>query len=161
MAGDELDDHAGRASVRLVYGHDAQVAEWVAGHIPDVGQDGFSGPVAAIGVGTDHLIAGMVYHDWQRKFGTIQLSMAAASPMWARREIIHGLLAYPFDQLGCFKVWTATAIDNEKALKVNTHVGFKREAILAHQFGHKRHAVIMRLLRPDYARLYGDAHGQV
>lgn len=144
----------------LIYGHDAAVAQWVAQHIPDVLDDGFSGPVAAIGIATDHLIGGMVYHDYQPKFGTIQLSMAATSPIWARWPIIHALLSYPFDQLGCFKVWTATAADNEKALKVNTHVGFTREAILAHQLGHKRHAVIMRMLRPDYLRKYGDAHGQ-
>jgi len=145
----------------LIFGHSEQVAAWVAEHIPDVGQDGFSSPVTAIGVATDHLIAGMVYHDYQPKFGTMQLSMAATSPMWARREIIHALLSYPFDQLGCQKIWTATALENVKALKVNEHVGFKREAILAHQFGRKRHAVIMRLLRPDYLRLYGELHGQV
>lgn len=147
--------------MRLLFGHSEQVAAWVADHIPDVGQDGFSSPVAAIGVATDHLVAGVCYHDFQPKFGTIQLSMAATSPIWARGPIIHALLAYPFDQLGCFKLWTATALENVKALKVNEHVGFKREAILAHQFGHKRHAVIMRLLRPDYVRMFGEFNGQV
>jgi RimJ/RimL family protein N-acetyltransferase len=161
MACDQLDDYAGRASVNLIYGHSEQVAAWVAEHIPDVGAEGFSSPVAAIGVATDHLVAGVCYHDYQPKFGTIQLSMAAISPIWARRPIIHALLAYPFEQLQCFKVWTATALDNVKAIKVNEHVGFKREAILAHQFGQNRHAVIMRLLRPDYLRLYGELNGQV
>ena len=55
---------------------------------------------------------------------------------------------------------TATPADNTKALKVNAHIGFKQEAILAHQFGKKRHAVIMRLLQPDYNRLFGEDHGQ-
>lgn len=142
--------------MRLVFGADAEVARWVADHIPDV--DDF-GPCTAIGVATDRLIAGTVFHDYQPKFGTIQLSMAATSPIWARREIIAGLLSYPFEQLGCFKVSTITAHDNNRALKVNEHVGFKREAILAHQFGKKRHAVVMRLLRPDYLRLYGGSHG--
>ena len=98
----------------------------------------------------------MVYHDYQPDFGTIQASMAAATPMWARREIVAGLLGYPFLQLGCFKVWTATPIDNDAALKINRHVGFRQEAVLAHQFGRKRHAVIMRLTQPDFRRIYGD-----
>ena len=80
--------------------------------------------------------------------------------MWARRSIIFGLLAYPFHQLNCFKVWTATAFDNEKALKVNRHVGFTQEAVLAHQFGFKRHAVMMRMLKPDFIKNYGAEHGQ-
>ena len=142
--------------MNLVFGADQQVARWVADHIPDV--DDF-GPCSAIGIETDRLIAGMVYHDYQPRFGTVQISMAATTPIWARRDIITALLSYPFDQLDCFKVWTTTALDNERALKVNEHVGFKREAVLAHQFGHKRHAVIMRMLKPDYLKRYGDSDG--
>ena len=160
MACDQLAVCPRRSSVKLIYGHDAETAKWVGMRIPHVGERGFDGPAAAIGVGSTSLIAGCVYHDDQGQFGTIQLSMAAISPMWARRHIIHGLLSYPFDQLGCFKVWTATAFDNEKALKVNRHVGFTQEAVLAHQFGYKRHAVIMRMLKPDFIKKYGGPHGQ-
>lgn len=139
----------------LAFGFDTEVAQWVASRIPHVGGKGF-GPCAAIGVlSKDKLIAGMVYHDYQPDFETIQLSMAADSPMWARREICRGLLAYPFHQLGCFKVWTATPLDNEAALKVNIHCGFKREAVLGHHFGRKRHAVICRLLLPEFNKIYG------
>lgn len=146
----------------LLTGFDDDVARWVAERIPHVGEAGFHGPSAGIGVvgrGGD-LIAGIVYHDYQPAFGTIQLSMAADSPMWARRENIAGLLRYPFEQLGVFKVWTATPIDNEAALRVNLHIGFIKEATLAHQFGRKRHGVICRMLMPDYRRIYGGQHGQ-
>jgi RimJ/RimL family protein N-acetyltransferase len=85
--------------------------------------------------------------------------MAAVSPMWARKEIIAELLRYPFEQLGVYKVFTAIPADNAMAIKVNNHVGLRREAVLAHHFGKKRHAVIMRMLRPDYDRLYGDRNG--
>jgi len=137
----------------LLFGHDADVSTWVADHIPHVTE---FGPCAAIGiVSRETLIAGVVYHDFQPAFRTIQLSMAAVSPMWARRENIAGLLHYPFRQLGAFKVWTMTPFDNQPALKVNLHIGFKREAILAHQFGPKRHGIVCRMLEPDYERLYG------
>lgn len=141
--------------MNLVYRLDEFIAGWVAERIPHVGADGF-GPCSAIGVAKgEQIIAGMVYHDYQPAFGTIQLSMAAESPIWARREVIAGLLAYPFVQLGCFKVWTLTPIENERAIKVNIHCGFTKEATLAHQFGRKRHGVVCRLLQPDFQKRYG------
>ena len=142
--------------MRLLYGVDGEIAEWVALSIPHVGEDGF-GPCSAIGIATnDKLVGGMVYHDYQPKCGTIQLSMAAIHPCWARPHIIKGLLEYPFEGLGVFKVWTATPLDGERAIQTNRRVGFTREATLAHHFGHKRHAVIMRMLKPDFYRRYGN-----
>lgn len=136
----------------LVYGQDEYVSEWVAARIPHVEE--FSLCVAIGVVIGDELIAGVVFNNYQKKFGVIELSMAAISPRWAKRETIAELLRYPFEQLGCYKVYTATPADNEKALKVNAHIGFKREAILASHYGKNRHAVIMRMLRPDYDRLF-------
>ena len=139
----------------LLYGRDAEVAAWVSEKIPHMFGGDF-GPCSAIGITSqDRLIAGVVFHEYQPEYGTIQMSLAAISPMWARRKTIGDFLAYPFYQLGVYKVWTATPRDNEPALKVNEHAGFKREAVLAHHFGRKRHAVICRLLRPDYQRIYG------
>jgi RimJ/RimL family protein N-acetyltransferase len=139
----------------LIYGQDEFITKWVINQIPHV--ENF-GPCITIGIGSKNrnkLLAGLVYHDYQKNNGTIQLSMASISPMWARREHIAEMLRYPFEQLGIYKVFTTTPEDNVSALKVNAHIGFKREAILAHQFGKKRHAVIMRMLRPDYDRLFG------
>lgn len=139
----------------LLFDRDAEIAAWVAERIPHVGSRGF-GPCTAIGVVSgDQLIAGVVYHEYQPDFETIELSMAAENPMWARKMTICGLLAHPFIQLGVYKVWTATPIDNKAALRVNEHIGFKREGVLAHHFGRKRHAVICRMLQPDYRRIYG------
>ncbi len=138
----------------LVFGEDEFISKWVSDLIPHA--DDF-GPCVTIGVTNDkeELIAGIVYNSYQPKYGTIELSMAAVSPMWAKKEIIAELLRYPFEQLGCYKVYTVTPAENEKALKVNAHIGFKREAILASHFGKNRHAVIMRMLLPDYLRLFG------
>lgn len=141
----------------LIFGHDAEIAGWVADKIPHV-RGGSFGPCAAIGVASEgKLLAGIVYHDYLPDFGTVQLSMAAVSPMWARRSTIGALLHYPFRQLKVFKVWTATPHHNDAALKVNWHIGFKREAVLAHHFGRRKHGVICRLLKPDYERLYEAA----
>ena len=136
----------------LIYDQSEYVAAWVADQIPHA--DDFE-PCYAIGVVVgESLVAGVVFNNYQPKYGTIELSMAAVSPRWAKRETIKELLEYPFSHLGCYKVYTVTPIDNEKALKVNAHIGFKKEAVLASHFGEKRHAVIMRMLLPDYDRLF-------
>jgi RimJ/RimL family protein N-acetyltransferase len=138
----------------LVFETGREIRDWVIERIPESGPGCFADD-SAIGVMSgDRMIAGVVYHDYKPQFGTIELSMAADSPMWASHDIIAGLLHFPFRQLKVFKVFTVTPADNVAALRVNEHIGFKREAILAHQFGRKRHAVIMRMLEPDYARIY-------
>lgn len=139
---------------RLIFGCDAEIAQWVSEHIPQIRGREF-GPCSAIGIaGNGKLLAGVVYHEYKPAFKTIQISMASVSPMWARRENIYALLHYPFRQLNVFKVWTGTPHDNLRAIRANEHIGFKREAVLAHQFGPKRHAVVMRMLQPDFTRLY-------
>jgi hypothetical protein len=141
----------------LVCGHDAEIAEWVAQRVPWVGDAGFDSCTAIGVVSGTGLIAGVVYHDHQQDHGTIQLSMAATSPMWARKENLRGLLSYPFRQLGVFKAWIATPHTHSHGIKTFEHIGFKREAILAHQFGRKQHAWVGRMLQPDFTRLYEDA----
>tara|TARA_R100001377_G_C3191509_1_gene110813 strand:- start:1191 stop:1631 length:441 start_codon:yes stop_codon:yes gene_type:complete len=145
----------------LMYGHDERIAEWVSNHIPHV----YEGFEKYIGIGyivKEKIVAGFIFNDYHAHFGTIQLSMAATSPVWAKKNTIKEILRYPFEQLKCYKIFTTTPADNIKALKVNEHIGFKQEAILAHQFGKKRHAVVMRMLLPDYNKfLKENCDGQI
>jgi hypothetical protein len=145
-----------RPEPTLLTGYDNDVAGWVASRIPHVGAAGF-GPCRGIAViGADgRALAGVVYHEYNEDAGTVQLSMAAESPMWATRNTIRALLSVPFEQFKVFKVWTATPHTNERALKVNEHIGFKREATLGHHYGKGTHAIICRMLSPDYARRFG------
>lgn len=138
--------------IRFDIDNSAAVADWVGSRIPHVST---FGPCTGIAVlNEDRILAGVVYHDYQPDFGTVQLSMAADNPRWAKKEIIAGLLQYPFEQLGCYKVWTATPVENTMALRVNEHIGFLREAVLNSMFGKGRHGVLMRLLKPKYEQLY-------
>lgn len=146
-----------RVQPSLLYGHTAEVAAWVAERIPHMNGRAF-GPCEAIGVGnaqTGKIYAGVVFHEYQPDYENIQLSMAADSPLWATRETIKALLAYPFRRLNVYMVWTCTPVGNERALKVNEHIGFKRKPIVPHVYGPKKHAVICQMLAPDYARVYG------
>ncbi len=62
--------------MQLIYGHDAAVAEWVAGQIPHM-RDAPE-MCAAIGVtdGVD-LLAGVVFHEYRPAYRIIEISMAA------------------------------------------------------------------------------------
>ena len=145
----------------LLFGHDAAVSAWVAGRIPHLHDDDF-GPGAAIGVMSgERLIAGVVFNFWQERFQTMQMSMAAVSPMWARPETIRALFRYPFVQVQVHKLWTITPVEYEKALKSLRHAGFKREALLSHHFGKGKHAYLSRMLRGEWWAKYGrQDHGR-
>jgi len=146
-----------RAEPRLLFGYDADVAKWVAARIPHM-HGGDFGPCVAIGVGSAErgtLYAGIVYHADQPDYGHIQLSMAADSPLWATPNTIRALLHYPFVQRGYWMTYTVTPLENERALKVNEHIGFKRKPIVPHAYGKKKHAQICQMTADDYGRKYG------
>lgn len=141
--------------MRLLFGHDAVVSTWVARHIPHMAGD--FGPSSAIGVVDEsgNPMAGIVFHDYQPNYGTIQLSAAAESPRWATRNVISAILGYPFRQLMVHKVWTATQHKNDRAIRFNKGIGFTQEATLKDHFGRGDHAIICRMLKKDFERRYG------
>jgi len=137
----------------------AEVARWVAERIPAMnGNEKPFGHCSAIGVldRDGNPAAGVIYHDYVPEYDTMGLSMAASSARWATKGIVLALLHYPFRQVQprpIYRLWTLTAESNERALRFNKGVGFVREATLAHHFGKRKHAVICRMLRPDYETL--------
>jgi RimJ/RimL family protein N-acetyltransferase len=136
---------------RLIFGRDEAVAAWVARQIPHVGAPGF-GACRAIAVASgDRPLAGVVFHDYQPQARCVQISVAAISPLWAQPDTIRGLLSVPFEQYGCYKIWTAIPADNERALRFNRGIGMKSEGTLRHQFGPRRHAVIFGMIEPEWA----------
>lgn len=155
MVSDSRHIPVGRGFVmELLIGYSKQISEWVKSKISTVYD---FGPCEAIGViQKDKIIAGVVYHEYRPTCQSIQISMAAVSPMWARKTIIAQLLKYPFEQIGVYRVYTATPISNTMALKVNEHIGFVREAVCNSMYGMGRHGVLMRFLKPDYNKLYRE-----
>lgn len=134
---------------------DPRVPDWVAAHIPDFGPASNFGPCIGLGVGMGGvLIAGVVYSDFQPCYRSVQLSMAATSPAWARRTTIRALLNYPFKQLGVGRVTTLTRASNERAIRLNVGLGFAREGIIREGYGNDD-MVVMGLLRKDAAKWIG------
>lgn len=141
--------------MRLVFHQDKAVAEWVRRRIPYIEPGAFGNSFIAIGVADgDKPVAGVVYHSFFPKYGTMQVSIAADTARWAQRGIIRALLHIAFEQNGITKLWSVMASSNDRAIKFNKGIGFRQEAILSHHFG-KDHAVVTRMFRKDYDRLYG------
>lgn len=149
--------------VPLIHGPDYtdRLAAWAAARIPQMAGAGF-GPCWAVGVVRRGVVAAVcVYHDWSPQHGTVQMSIASDTPRWASRQVLAALLGVPF--LGkldptapaCRKVLAVCASDNQHACRFVVRAGFRQEAVLAHQFGHKQHAVVHRMFARDYARRYG------
>lgn len=138
--------------MKLVTDTDGSIAEWVASRIEQI--ETYK-PCVAIGVvDGDRLLAACLYNLWSEKYRTMQISIAADSPRWAKRWTIRGLLAYPFEGAGVRKLWACIASGNDRSLKLATGVGFKPEGTLARHFG-DQHAVMLRMFDSDFRRLYG------
>lgn len=138
--------------MRLHFGDNEQVAAWVAAHIPQMaGSPGF-GPGVAIGVvgSGGEPIGGVVFHNWQPTYRTIDLSGAAISPRWLTRRIVHEILAYPFEQLDCLRVSAITTKRNHAARNTLVKLGFVREGAHRLGFGPYGDAISYGLLQRDW-----------
>lgn len=140
--------------MKLVLGQDAAVAAWVARKL-GFDDPEFFGPCSAILVSDDqhNALAGVVFSGYRDIYKSIEISCAADSPRWATRGVIHALLRYPFDQLGCERVQVTIPLRNERARRFCKGIGFTQEGIMRRGFG-RDHAVVMSMLRHEYARLF-------
>lgn len=56
---------------------------------------------------------------------SIHTHTAGFAPGWATRDFLWVLFDYPFNQLGCRKVFGQVPETNERALEINLKLGFK------------------------------------
>lgn len=116
----------------LLYGHDRELSLW-AGH-----RLGLNGPVrgvdpTAIGVARQgKIVAVALYSNFQPP--TIEVTFVTSTPRWASREMIKGILAYPFLQLKCKRVTAVTEECNGPARAFLERLGFRQEGVHPHAF---------------------------
>lgn len=141
--------------MRLVFGYDQAVADWVQMQTPHVAARGF-GACTAIGVAHDEvLLGGVVYHDFQPDHRSIQMSAASIDTRWligptgARKSVLQGLFAYPFVQLGCERVGMIVPKKNKRARAFCEGFGFKREGVARRGF-YPDDAILYGLLRSEW-----------
>ena len=131
-----------------IYGHDGIIAEFVASLIPHC-RRGFGPNAKAIGVidAEGHLIAGLVYHNWDPDAGIIELSGAALpGKYWLTRRTLLRMYQYPFYQCGCQMVVQRTPADDVRLLGILAAYGFAF-IDMPRLFGHERDGVICYLTR--------------
>ncbi len=133
--------------MKLIFGQDAAIAEWVARRIPHMSVDG---KFTAIGVADGAKpVAGILYNAHDTTFDTLMISAAADTPRWAQRGVLLAIFHYPFEQLNVRKLWAVIASSNKPSIRLTTGLGFRQEAILSRHFG-KDHAVVLRMFCGDY-----------
>lgn len=83
-------------------------------------------PYTTLGViDGDDLIAVVVFHNFSRRFGRIELTTASTTPRWLARRVLREMFAYPFDQLGCQVVALRVSERNTNMLRIAGRFGFK------------------------------------
>ena len=77
----------------------------------------------------EELIAVMVYHNYDRKSGVIEISGAASNKEWLKRHVLREMFSVPFDNMGCQMVVMRVS-PNDKALgRMLTAYGFSSYVI--------------------------------
>ena len=106
----------------VLFGLDDTVAEFVQNILRT---DLHLGPYTALGViRDDELVGGVLYHDYYRDVGNIQMTVASTTPRWLSREVIQICMNYPFTELGCRRVTSLVREDNPHAQRFNERLGF-------------------------------------
>lgn len=85
------------------------------------------GAILAVADGTD-LVGAVLFHNYDPRHGTIEISAASDSKRWLTRPILREMFGFPFGQLGCQAV--IARMDADRPLvRIFTAYGFKKYEI--------------------------------
>lgn len=116
----------------------ADLVAWAAERIPELHGMGFPDATTAIGVADDagRVLGVVCFHSYEPWNRTIEVSAVSEDARWMlARQAWAMMFDYAFLGCGVDKIWSRTPARNERALRFLKAVGFKREAVLPHQFG--------------------------
>lgn len=71
----------------------------------------------------------------------------AGEPGWLTRPHLRELFGYPFEQLGCLRVWGVAHRKNKKARHLNERLGFKVTGVLDDEFGVGQDGILYSMKR--------------
>lgn len=110
-----------------IYGQDARVLDFMAEHLADCELPADS---ITLGVESDgELIAGVAFEGYTKTGISIHVA-ALEGRHWLSKDFLFRVFAYPFLQLGCYRVTGLVRVDNLKAQKLDEHLGFVREGVI-------------------------------
>lgn len=102
--------------------------------------------LAAVGPAGE-LRAVVAFTDFRRWSAEI-LVATDGSRRWLSRTFLRACCRYPFQQLGLRRLTGRVESTNERAIKLNTDLGAKREGVQRHQFG-PNDAILFGMLREE------------
>ena len=147
--------------MRLLYGHSAAVARFVADRFPPEFARGFE-PCVAIGVidNDGRLVAGVVYNNWFPERGVIEMTAASLASGWLAPRFVAAFLAYPFDQCGCDVIVAQTMAGHREVRRWAKACG-ARGATVPNLGGLGVPLDVFTLARPDWerSRIFRRLHG--
>ncbi len=145
--------------MKLFTGCDEGVAAWVA---RELGIRDF-GPSSAFGVADESgkIVGGIVFHNYQPQYRSVEVSIAMLTPRWANPGIIRRTLSYAFDTLNVRRITATTPRKAASARRFLTKLGFRYEGMAWKGFG-TDDAVISGLRDYEWrASKWGPLNGQV
>lgn len=75
---------------------------------------------------------------------------------WITKDLLKAAFEYPFIQLGVRNVWGSVESSNEKARRLNEHLGFKQHAVLTGAARDGGDVIIYRMTREECRFLQKD-----
>lgn len=81
------------------------------------------------------LVGGVVFHDYRKSYGSLQMSCASIDKRWLSKEKIGMVFDYPFRQLGCSSVYACVSSEDLGTQAFVMKVGFKPAGLLRKGFG--------------------------
>lgn len=89
----------------------------------------FSGNTALAVVSGSKLVAGAVFHNFDRRSGVIEISAASDTKRWLTKTTLWEMFSYAFDQMGCQAVVLRCDPSNTSLARILTAYGFDRHEI--------------------------------
>ena len=90
----------------------------------------YSAGMQGIGIERDDTLVGAVLYDGYTNNNIFMHVAGTDGIQWATKSFVKAVFGYPFKQLNCKRVSGWVDVSNEKARRLDEHLGFKKEAVL-------------------------------
>lgn len=142
------------STARLIFDDKERVGAWVA---DQVGQLAPWGGYYAMGVEKDgELVAGVVFNNMTDSSATAHIAASRMTKLFP--ELLDHAFAYAFHTCKLLRLTGLVNADNEKALRLDKHIGFVEEAVMK-QAGNGGVDIVVLVLWPwNYRK--GKRHGR-
>lgn len=103
----------------------AAICEFISWRVWGEARDFGKGSALGVFNAERKMIAGLVYHNYDRKAGVVEISGAADTPRWLPRPILWEMFSYPFNELRCQAVVMRVDPENRRLSRILTTLGFE------------------------------------